>query len=346
MKKINVAVIGFGMAGREFHMPPLDNNDKFFVKKVMTRNEKNQNDLKEQYPYVEIITSFDEAIKDPSIDLIVIATANDVHYEYTKKALEHKKHVVCEKPFVETYETAKELFELANKNNVTLRVFHNRKYDGDIITLEELIETKDFGRLISFSTRFDRLRTEIGENWRFKDSDMAGIFYDLAPHLVHHAVKLFGLPKTVTNKLYYDRDNAIVDDHFEMRLDYEGGFSAFIGAEMLERNPKPRLELVGLNGTYSKYGYDTPDSASKPMDQKYQDKLLRSEYINNELKAEYIPIYTGKHYLFYENLATEIISNNKNVEDENLALSVILIMEKALESNKNNRTITIPQIMK
>lgn len=345
MKKINVAVIGFGMAGREFHMPPLDKNDKFFVKKVMTRNPKNQSDLKEQYPYVEIITSFDDAINDETIDLVVIATANDVHYEYTKKALEHKKHVVCEKPFVETYQMAKELYDLADKNNVILRVFHNRKYDGDIITLEELMKNKDFGRLISFTTRFDRLRTEIGENWRFKEADMAGIFYDLAPHLVHHSVKLFGLPKMVTNKLYHDRDGAIVDDHFEMRLDYENGLSAFLGAEMLERNPKPRLELVGLNGTYVKYGYDTPDSASEKYSEKYQEKKLRSEFIDNELKSEYIPIYIGKHYLFYDNLANDINSGNNNEEDKKLALSVIMIMEKALESNKENKGIEIPQVI-
>lgn len=341
MKKINVAIIGFGMSGRIFHMLPLHESDKFSVKKVMTRNESNQKDLKEKYPYVEVITSFDEAIKDPSIDLVVIATSNDVHYEYTKRALENKKHVVCEKPFVETYAKGKELFDLAEKNKVLLRVFHNRKYDGDIVTLEELLKTKDFGKLVSFQSRFDRFRTDIGENWRFKETDMAGIFYDLAPHLVHHAVKLFGMPKTVTNKLYYDRTGAIVDDHFEMRLDYDNGFSAFLGAEMLERNPKPRLELVGLNGTYVKYGFDIPDSTSKPFEEVYQEKILRSEFINNELESEYIPLFIGKHYLFYDKIAHDINTNNNDDEDKKLALGVILIMEKALLSNLENKVVNI-----
>jgi scyllo-inositol 2-dehydrogenase (NADP+) len=114
---------------------------------------------------------------------------------------------------------------------------------------------------------------------------------------------------------------------------------------MLERNPKPRLELVGLNGTYVKYGYDTPDSASEKYSEKYQEKKLRSEFIDNELKSEYIPIYIGKHYLFYDNLANDINSGNNNEEDKKLALSVIMIMEKALESNKENKGIEIPQVI-
>ena len=119
------------------------------------------------------------------------------------------------------------------------------------MTLENLLETTDFGRLIfSFSSRFDRLRPDIGANWRFSDTLMAGIFYDLAPHLVHHSIKLFGLPISVNCNIYFDRDNAIVDDHFEITLYYDNGFKAFLGAEMLERNPKPRLELVGVNQTY------------------------------------------------------------------------------------------------
>ncbi|MDY0278124.1 MAG: Gfo/Idh/MocA family oxidoreductase [Acholeplasma sp.] len=117
MKKINVALIGYGMSGRTFHLPPIVRNNNYEIKMVMTRNPKNQEDLISEYPGIQIITSFDEAVNNKEIDLVVIATANLVHYEYTKKTLENGKHVVCEKPFVKTYAEAKELFDLANKNN-------------------------------------------------------------------------------------------------------------------------------------------------------------------------------------------------------------------------------------
>lgn len=341
MKKINTAVIGFGMAAREFHIPAIVSNDKFNLSQVMTRSEKNQRDLKELYHQAQLITSFDEAINDPSIDLVVIATSNDVHYEYTKKALLQNKHVVCEKPFVESHKDAKELFDLAKKQGVNLKVFHNRKYDGDVLTLKELRNKVDFGKLVSFQARFDRLRPEIGENWRFKPTDMAGIFYDLAPHLVHHSIDLFGLPNSVYCNIFSDRIDSVVDDHFEMTLFYDNGFTAKLGAEMLERDPLPKIQLVGTNYTYSKYGFDLPDSVNEPVKEIYQTSNLRSVLIDDNLSETEIQLMLGKHYLFYDNLGTEVIDKNLNSPDTDLALGVILVMEKALQSVKEHKTIKL-----
>ncbi|WP_162140154.1 Gfo/Idh/MocA family oxidoreductase [Haploplasma axanthum] len=341
MKKINVALIGYGMAGREFHAPPISLNKDFNLKMIMTRNNKNQEDAKKLYPNIEIITEYNDAVNNKDIDLIIIATSNDVHYEYTEKALKAKKHVVCEKPFVETYEKAKKLYDLADENGVLLRVFHNRKYDGDIITLKEILNKKDFGRLVSFNTRFDQYNPSVSNNWRFSETDMAGIFYDLAPHLVHHAVDLFGLPRAVYNKLYFDKDGSIVDDHFEMILSYDNGFKAFIGAEMLEREPKPRLMVTGTNSTYVKYGFDSPDSLNEKPNDIYQTNELRSELINKDLKIEKIPLYKGQQYMFYDKVAKDIFIKPVDDIDKELALNVILIMEMALKSNKLNKDIII-----
>ncbi|HHT55130.1 MAG TPA: Gfo/Idh/MocA family oxidoreductase, partial [Acholeplasma sp.] len=97
MKKVSVAIIGFGMAGRYFHLMPLLENKDFDVKVIMTRNIDRQKEIKESYPSIKVINNYEEILNDKTIDLLVIATSNDVHYEYTKKALNHNKHVICEK---------------------------------------------------------------------------------------------------------------------------------------------------------------------------------------------------------------------------------------------------------
>lgn len=344
MKKINVALIGYGFSGRVFHMNTLAINEKFNMVKIMTRNKETQKDIKKTYPKVQIITTFQDAVNDPLIDLIVIATPNNVHYEYTKTALMNNKHVVCEKPFLEKTVDAIELFELAESKNLLLRIFHNRKYDGDIITTKELLEQKDFGKIVSFNTRFDRLIPSIGENWRFKKTDMAGIFYDLAPHLVHHCVALFGMPSKVENQLFFDRLDAAVDDHFEMRLTYDSGLACNLGAETLERNPKPRIEIIGTKASYVKYGFDSPDTVDSESSELYQPEGLRSELINNNLEAFKIPIYVGRHYEFYDKVALDINTGNLVDEDKELGLSVVLIMEKAVEAYEKNKAVTIKKI--
>ena len=65
--------------------------------------------------YNRYTTNWMDVVTDPEIDLIDIATPNCMHYEMAKAALEHGKHVLCEKPFTINAEQAKELYVLAEK---------------------------------------------------------------------------------------------------------------------------------------------------------------------------------------------------------------------------------------
>jgi predicted dehydrogenase len=71
MQKIVCAIVGYVMSGRLFHLPPLIHHANYQIKYVMTRNEKNQHDLHEQYPDIEIVTDYHTIIEDPKIDLVI-----------------------------------------------------------------------------------------------------------------------------------------------------------------------------------------------------------------------------------------------------------------------------------
>lgn len=343
MKKINVALIGFGMSGKDINGPQIVNNINYDLKMIMTRNPKKQEEVKRLHPNVKIITKYEDAINDPLIDLIVIATSNDVHYDYTKLALLNNKHVVCEKPFVETYKEAKELFDLANSKQLILKVFHNLKYTGEMKTIKDLLTKKDFGKLLSFESRFDRLEPLESLNWRFKKTLMGGVFYDLAPHVIHNAIDLFGMPNKVFNTMFYNREG-LNDDSFEMFLYYDNDFHIKLGSYMFERFLLPKVSLIGTKGTYVKYGYDSTNKININDTRIYDssDHLI-SYFIDNNLKKENIPVYLGDTYLFYENLKDDILNKKENKEDTNLSLGVILIMEMALKSHHEKRIINIPK---
>jgi scyllo-inositol 2-dehydrogenase (NADP+) len=341
MQKIITAIVGYGMSGRIFHLPPLIHHPNYVVKSVVTRNPVNQNDLKKDYPEIKIVTDFQEIIEDPEIDLVIMATSNDVHYQYTKDALLHGKHVVCEKPFVDTYTKAKELYDIAHEKKLILRVFHNRQYDGDFLTIKRLLQTRDFGQIVSFTGRFDLYAPKIQENWRFKQTVMSGIYYDLAPHIVHHAVELFGLPNFVYNTLFDDREGTEVDDHFEMVLYYDT-MTVFLGSHMFDRDPKPRYEIVGTKANYVKYGFDRPDVVNEPTDEVYQSSGLRSEFITAPGQKQEIPLYLGEHYRFYDLMAHHIDEYPEEDLDKERALSVILIMQLGLVSHQTKQMIKVP----
>jgi scyllo-inositol 2-dehydrogenase (NADP+) len=172
---------------------------------------------------------------------------------------------------------------------------------------------------------------------------MAGNFYDLAPHLVHHVVSLFGLPNKVYNKLFYDRKGSNVDDHFEMVMYYDHGLRCYLGAEMLDRDPKPRHKLVGTKASYVKYGFDIPDTVYDKSDNLYQNRHIRSDYITDLKHIEHVDVLKGQHYRFYDLLAEHINQIPKTDEDKTLALSVILVMELAMKSSMLGEEIEMPK---
>ncbi len=139
------------------------------------------------------LRSVDEALKDASIELIVVGTPNETHFELAKQALLAGKHVVIDKPFAATSAEAEELKELAEKQGVVLAPFHNRRWDGDFLTVRRLLREDAVGRLVTYESHFDRFRPLPRENtWKEGANAANGLLMDLGPHLVDQALALFG----------------------------------------------------------------------------------------------------------------------------------------------------------
>jgi predicted dehydrogenase len=72
-------------------------------------------------------------------DLVVVATPNAAHFEIAAAALKAGKHVVVDKPFTITLDEADQLSALANERERVLTVFHNRRWDGDFLTVRKVL---------------------------------------------------------------------------------------------------------------------------------------------------------------------------------------------------------------
>ena len=96
--------------------------------------------MKPNYPSVSVYSNANDLIADSEIELFVIATPNDVHFHLAKLCLESGKHVVLEKPMVTTSAEGKALIALAKANALVLSVFHNRRLDGDYLTVKKILE--------------------------------------------------------------------------------------------------------------------------------------------------------------------------------------------------------------
>ena len=250
---IDVAVVGFGLAGRVFHAPFVSVVPGLRLKAVVQRRGK---EAARAYPNIGILRSVAEAFDDPAIQMVVVATPNETHFDLAKQALLAGKHVVIDKPFAATSEEAWELNQLSQAKDLILAPFHNRRWDGDFLTVRKLLAEDAVGRLVTYESHFDRFRPLPRENtWKEGASPSHGLLFDLGPHLVDQALALFGAPQGITASVRKDRDQTEIEDAFDITLEYPR-LRAHCHSSMLACDAAPRFLLHGVRGSFKKYGLD------------------------------------------------------------------------------------------
>ncbi|HEY4965562.1 MAG TPA: Gfo/Idh/MocA family oxidoreductase, partial [Puia sp.] len=234
---MKTGVVGYGAAAQFMHLPFIITLPEYELRTILQRH---GDSAKEKYPSVHNVRSLDEMLADESLELIVITTPNDSHYDYAFRSLEAGKHVLLEKPFTINSEDAKKLIAQAAKKNRILSVYQNRRYVSDFLTIRQLLKDNLLGDIVEFEAHYDRYRAEQKPGaWREENSPGSGILFDLGAHLIDQAFCLFGLPKFITADIRMQRPHARTTDYFELWLDY--GFTKIIlKSGMLVREPGPR----------------------------------------------------------------------------------------------------------
>ncbi len=157
-------------------------------------------ELAEKYGIQRVYTSYEKFLED-KIDTVYIGIINNLHYEYAKIAIAKHKHIWCEKPFTRTAEQARELFELAEKNNVYLFEAITTIQTPMFKKAKEHLEKIGKVRLINatfcqYSSRYDNYLKGIIAPV-FKKELFGGALVDLNIYNIHFVVSLFGKPKSV-----------------------------------------------------------------------------------------------------------------------------------------------------
>jgi len=125
-----------------------------------------------------------------STDIIYVAAPHQYHYEYVKDALEHGKHVICEKPFVLTKSQAEELFEIAKSNELVLIEGIKTAYCPGFQRVIDVASSGLIGNIRYVDACFTKLE---GENTReLTDTKYGGSFLELGSYCLLPAIKLLG----------------------------------------------------------------------------------------------------------------------------------------------------------
>ena len=350
MKRIiNTGIIGFGVGGNTFHAPLIDTTEGFKISKIRARKDSEVNLAKQRYPGTIITDNSDDIINDADIELLVITTPNSSHHSLAKQALLAGKNVVVDKPVTITSADADDLIKTSKEQNKILSVYHNRRYDSDFATVQKLLKANLLGRLVEFENHYDRFRNYLKPgSWREKDEPGAGILYDLGSHLIDQPLVLFGLPQAITADIRAQREGTKATDNFELILHYPG-LKVTLKAGMLVSQPLPRYILLGDKGSFVKYGLDVQEAALKAglTPHTKADWGIEPESVWGNLVTEMNGInFSGKiqsepgdYRNYYVNIY-DAITNNKPLDvSPQHARNIIRIIELAMQSNDEKRTI-------
>jgi len=255
---IRVGLVGFGMAGRVFHAPLISSVDGLALAAVVERH---ANGAKERYPWITTHRSLESMLADKTLGLIVVATPSGTHFEVARRVIEAGFNVVVDKPVATRADQIAALASVAKKHGVQLIPFHNRRFDGDFLTVEKLLRDGTLGRVVQLESRMERWNPGATRRpWKDEPEQGGGVLLDLGTHLVDQALALFGNPMAVGAEVMRERDGEGANDAFTIRLRYLG-LRLTLEANALSSPAGPRFVVRGTRGTFRKKGVDPQEAA-------------------------------------------------------------------------------------
>ena len=352
MADVGVGVLGYGLAGRVFHAPFVSAVPGLTLRAFVERS---SDAAAKAYPATTTYRSLEDLLSDPAIQLVVVATPNATHFPLAKQALEAGKHVVVDKPFAETSAQAEELIALARRKGLVLAPFHNRRWDGDFLTIQKILASGALGRLATFESHFDRYKPLLNaKRWKEEASPANGLLMDLGPHLVDQALALFGMPDALTASVRADRDGSTVEDAFDLLLAYPR-LTVWLRSTALAAQPAPRFLLHGTAGSFQKYGVDPQEpaivaGAGVPRvgegDWLHEPESAWGELVTaadlsrpQQLSRRRIQTEPGDYRLFYSNVRDAIRGVCELTVPPGSGRDVLRILEAARESAAAGRSV-------
>ena len=331
---IDVGLVGFGFAGTVFHAPVIRAVEGLRLTTIVRRSGAPD----ARYADVEFVRDVATLLERP-IDLVVIATPNESHAPIAQQCLAAGRHVVIDKPFATTAAEAGRLVELARSRRRVLSVYHNRRYVGDFVTLQQLLRDGALGRVAAYESHFDRFRPELRPGaWREQPLPGSGVWFDLGPHLLDQALVLFGRPQAISADIRVERPGAQADDAFDVTL-YYPAMRALLRASMLCAAPGPTFAVHGASGSFVKHGVDPQEAALRAgrtpdePDWDHEEPALFGTLTTSE-GARSIPTVPSSFARYYENVRDAILGTAPLAVTPEQALDVMRGLELAVQSSR------------
>ena len=337
---LTIGYIGNGKSTNRYHLPFVLQRNNIKVKTIYQRNPKNEK--WDRIQGVNYTSNLDELLNDDEIQLVVICTMHNSHYEYAKMVLEHNKHCLVEKPFMETSKQAKEIFDLAKEKGLIVQAYQNRRFDSDFLTVQKVIEEGKLGELLEVEMNYDYYRPEVPES-SIDFTPASSYLYSHACHTVDQVISYFGKP----DKIHYDVRQLLgegrMNDYFDLDL-YYGTLKVSVKSSYFRIKERPSFVVYGKKGCFVK---ETKDRQEEHLKLFYmpENKDFGIDTINHygvltyidecgDTHEEKVKSVNGDYGRVYDALYETIVHGKDKVITDEQTLLQMEILEEGIKDLK------------
>ena len=295
---MRTAIIGQGRSGRNIHgrFFKSENNTIVEVVAVVELDSARRDLALKEYPGCVVYSDYHELFVHNDIDLVVNSTYSDTHYSITKDLLEHGFNVLVEKPFARNYFECCDLINIANKNNVTLAVFHQSLLAPHHLGTKAMIESGKLGDIKQISIHYNGFARRW--DWQTLQMKMGGNVYNTGPHPIGMALDYLGFDRNAEvafSRLGLGLTSGDAEDYAKIILTAPGKPVVDIEISSMDAYSPFNVKVQGSRGTYSctlseykmKYIVDG-ENPERPV----QAETLR--------KADDTPVYCSESLITHE----------------------------------------------
>jgi len=277
------------------------------------------------FPGIRTYTDLDQLLEDDGVDLVILILPHNLHAPVAVKAATKGKHVIVEKPMCISVAEADDMIDASRQNNVMLSVFHNRRFDGDFMTIRDLIEKGTIGDVFHIEAMMGSLQP-LGNWWRSDKKLSGGAMFDWGAHIIDwifHLIpkKVVGVDGYYQKLRWFEQTN---EDHTELTIRFDGGANATVEISNLAAAPKARWRILGTKGAIVMQGWD-----------KIEVTVDHDGYL---AKFE-PPMQKTNQQAYYHNIAGHLMRGEDLVVKPEEARRIIAVIEAAERSSAAQQTM-------
>ena len=352
-EKIGVAVIGYGGMGNH-HAKKLANDlDDFELVGVFDIKPERQALAVERGFYA--FESREALLCDPRVELVTVATPNDVHKEIVIDALEHGKHVISEKPVAMNTGELEEMIAAAERTGLLFTVHQNRRWDKDYLTVKKIIGDNTLGRVFEVENRVHGSRGIPGD-WRNQKEHGGGMVLDWGIHLLDQALELTRARRLLdvyAQLTFVTNENC--DDGFRAFLRFEGDLHILV--EVLTSNfiELPRWYVLGENGSAIVRNWDIEGEIVMVSDWENRDSVpvqagvgitkTMAPRTEDTIERYPLPKAGGEWNEYYENIARVIRFGEAPIVTHDQQRRLMRLVEAIFESGETGKVVRFRDVI-